>query len=133
MTQQNDKLENTSTTEAGLEQNGSSCSFCADWDGSPEARQKRADELRATIPAEVAGQVSGLIVADLGLCFAKFAAVTEKPKSRIQLDRAVYRLANGHPQGILCAYIEFENGAKIKFDVAGFKEFIPAPAGQSQT
>lgn len=106
---------------------GSSCPCCAGWDQSPAAEQKRAAELRATIPTEVAAQVQGLFVAEFGLCIAKFVAKTVKPRKRFQLDEAVFRLANGSPLGMLCAFIEFENGSKIRFEVMHFKDFTPAP------
>lgn len=120
--------EPVAKTESTPTETESSCPLWAGWDRSQAACRKRADELRATIPAEVAEQVHGLIVSELGLCIAKFAAMTGKPKSRIQLDEAVYRQANGHPLGMLYAYIEFENGAKITFESMRFKDFTPAPA-----
>jgi hypothetical protein len=128
MTQRKGKRKDVENTASGLEDTGSSCPFDAGYDRSPEGKQMRADELRATIPAEVAAQVRGLIVSELGLCIAKFAAMTTKPKVDIQLDEAVYRLANGHPLGMLSACIEFRDGAKLNFETMRFIKFTPAPS-----
>ena len=127
MTQRRTVGKRLSNVETAPERTGSSCPFVAGWDHSPAGKQKRADTLRATIPPEVAAQVQGLIVLELGLCIAKFAAVTKKPEERMELDEAVYRLANGSPLGMLNAFIEFENGEKIWFECMKFLKFIPAP------
>jgi hypothetical protein len=106
----------------------SSCPFFADWDRSPEGKQKRADEVRATIPGEIAAQVQGWFVSELSHSFCQWEGSSAKPRTKMQLDEAVYRLANVHPFGIYRACIMFENGAWIRFSGRGFVEFTPAPS-----
>lgn len=54
------------------EETGSPCPFLADGDRSPAGKQKRADELRATVPTEVAAQVQGWVVSELAHSFCQW-------------------------------------------------------------
>ena len=114
-------------TDDDQDESGSSCPFMAGWDQSDAACRNRTDALYATIPCEVAAQVRELAVAEFGLCIAKFVARTVKPKTKMLLDEAVFRLANGSPLGIYCAFIEFTDGAKVRFEGMKFKDFTPGP------
>lgn len=117
-----------SKAPASPDETGSSCPFFAEWDRSPEGKQKRADEVRATIPDEVAAQVQGWVVSELSHSFCQWEGSSAKPRTKMQLDEAVYRLANVHPFGIYRARIVFENGAWIRFGGMEFTEFTPAPS-----
>lgn len=53
-------------SKAETKASGDACPFFAGWDRSPEACQKRADAMRATIPSDVAEQVRGQLVIKVG-------------------------------------------------------------------
>lgn len=121
------KTQPHALSEAASETNsaGSACPFDPDWDRSASACQQRADQLLATIPPSVAKKVQGLAVSELGHSISKFDGITGKPKKKMLLDEAVYRLANGHPLGLLYGFVRFRNGATVRFENMRFDSFQP--------
>jgi hypothetical protein len=102
------------------------CTACADWDGSPNACQKRTQALLATIPEDVRRVVIGQKVIQAGVCPAKFVGRKRDFGPATTFDDAIHRLANGSCLGLLSGFISFQDGDELKFEADAFKEYKSA-------